>query len=1369
MADMDIGTLSGKLSMDNAQFNRALDDSRAKLASVEASVTQTSSTVAQSGNASKGAAAGHDELTASLGRIVTKAYLAHEAIHLVTGTAGALANALADAVKAGIAFEDQFADVRKAVDGDRQSMTDLSEDIRKLAQDIPITTKELSGIATAGGQLGIGAKDIKEFTTVVGELAKSSTLTAEAGATFFGQFSNVTKLDPSQFRNLASTMAILDKDGASTASTIADVALRIAGAGQAAGLSQPQILGWAAAVGNAGINSESGGTAISMFIRQVGMAVSEGGTKLADLAQVAGMTSDAFKNLFKSDANAALTAVLQGFNDLKAAGGDLGGVLEALHIHGSREIDDLTRLAGAQKSVGATVVQSTEAWRDQDAVFRIAAERFDTTANKITILSNVISGEAVVSTSGLGKMVGDLAKVTSDAIKADDDLYKKIGTDLSPAITDLTAALTPLVQSLAHELPGAVKGSLDVMLALGNAVAFVSEQVGKLPQPPEWMKTLYSAATNPLGFAVGNTVGGLQQAGEAERKASEEAEAQRKVQTQLDALHDVQQQDSPFAPKFEEFVYLTGPDGGRHPYTRTEADQIIRSSQTVNQQLMDDAEATDRAMFPRMNETKASPVQASLAAIAEGMEKMRAVAKEMSLEGSMGVDILADLRKELQTPLDSNALGLAISVQKLIDTMEKELRPERAAEIIQKLNAAMIEAEAAGNEELKKLTQERLAIVLMEANRAITVERPIEKKEEAAAEAARKKAEAEAESERKKAETKARQEAERLQREAERAAQQHADLLHDFERLSNEGVVANTPEIGKAAAAVGQALSNAMEPGAAGSQGGALARTVSDLINQAVKAGVPQAAETGEEIKAAMFAAISTGGAGERAAAQALVDNLGAQIKAQSALNPENFARAFETSVNRNTLGSEGAGLVAGLKKSATEGTPEALTQTTDALARLQGQLYGNNSLTPEQVQSYWDRIMASVSTAIETGGEDARAALEETLRNINVEQLLDVAGNVMNDRFKNASEQATRQIQQATDAADRSITEAISQLEQASANREQRANITRSQAEELKGPTRDIDTARLNRQMLREDQAQELQRRKQGADDERDYQRQLADIRRQASGTLDGVGTSSTGRISAEREAQLRAQGFGVGPVDNSLQKNLAEAKRLHEQKLADTKGQQEYEDNLKVLNRATAAADRKQDEAWAESLTQFKQRQADNLLAYEDQQAAIALHHRIDPGGTIDQEKDARIKAIQAQYTEQESRALEQFNKDLARQLLLRNVAPGGAGESATREQLTGQMNSYRAMLGLPALEGGASPFVSGGSAQPTNAPLGNIPEGSASAALQRHGLNPVTAGPTNIKYVYGSEYGVGRDAETINGETAAQEESQVATMGY
>jgi len=66
--------------------------------------------------------------------------------------------------KAAIDWEDAFAGVRKTVAATEAQFTMLDESLRKMTERIPLTHKEIAGIAEAAGQLGIQVENIERFT-----------------------------------------------------------------------------------------------------------------------------------------------------------------------------------------------------------------------------------------------------------------------------------------------------------------------------------------------------------------------------------------------------------------------------------------------------------------------------------------------------------------------------------------------------------------------------------------------------------------------------------------------------------------------------------------------------------------------------------------------------------------------------------------------------------------------------------------------------------------------------------------------------------------------------------------------------------------------------------------------------------------------------------------------------------------------------------------------------------------------------------------------------------------------------------------------------------------------------------------------------
>jgi len=337
------------------------------------------------------------------------------------------------AAKASMDFETAFTGVRKTVDASEEEFAALRSQILDMSTETPFAATAIAGIAEAAGQMGIQKKNIMGFTKTILDLGVSSNLAGEEAATMLSQFATITRMDQSQFQNLGSAIVALGNSGNSSEKDIAELSLRLSGAGKTAHMSQADILGVAAAIANVGINAEAGGTAISTVLGEIQKAamanteeflryshvssmtkkqeeefakslgitvkelkeqakyVTEGNEQLTNFATVAGMSASEFQKLFKADASAALDAFIQGLGRMQNANQDVYQAMSRLGIEERRQIDALLRLSGSQGELTKALGLSKQAWAENIALTDESNKFYSTSESKMKMLWNTVT------------------------------------------------------------------------------------------------------------------------------------------------------------------------------------------------------------------------------------------------------------------------------------------------------------------------------------------------------------------------------------------------------------------------------------------------------------------------------------------------------------------------------------------------------------------------------------------------------------------------------------------------------------------------------------------------------------------------------------------------------------------------------------------------------------------------------------------------------------------------------------------------------------------------------------------------------------------------------------------------------------------
>lgn len=428
---------------------------------------------------------------------------------------------------AAISWESAFAGVKKTsdevVDSNGNvvySYDDLESSLRNLANELPSTHCEIAAVAEAAGQLGIQTENVSAFTKVMIDLGESTNMSAETAATELARFANITQMSQDQFSNLGSALVDLGNNFATTESEISAMALRLAGAGAQIGMSEGDILGFAAALSSVGVEAEAGGSAFSKVMINMQLAVEKGTgafeelkshaddqgvswerlvsavrnggkeltgvskemgftsaelkkmykeadnskTSLEQFADVAGMTSDKFSEMFKSNPSEAIMKFVEGLGKAEEQGSTAISVLDSMGITEVRLRDSLLRAANASGVFAGAVEMGNEAFGENTALAEEAGKRYETTESKLKMLRN----EAVNAAIDLG---GPFVDALRDGLESSKPLVEQLGklatafSEADPKTQQMivkllaaTAAAGPLL-SITGKLSGGI-GSL---------------------------------------------------------------------------------------------------------------------------------------------------------------------------------------------------------------------------------------------------------------------------------------------------------------------------------------------------------------------------------------------------------------------------------------------------------------------------------------------------------------------------------------------------------------------------------------------------------------------------------------------------------------------------------------------------------------------------------------------------------------------------------------------------------------------------------------------------------------------------------------------------------------------------------------------
>ncbi|CSQ00651.1 putative tail protein [Shigella sonnei] len=161
-----------------------------------------------------------------------------------------------------------MADVRKVVDGldTPEAFKAMTEQVRDLSTELPMSAEGIAEIVAAGGQAGIARDELMQFTDDAVKMGVAFDTTAEESGQMMAQWRTAFKLTQGEVAGLADKINYLGNTGPASAKKISDVVTRIGPLGSVAGVASGEIAAMGATIAGMGVESEIAATGIKNFM-----------------------------------------------------------------------------------------------------------------------------------------------------------------------------------------------------------------------------------------------------------------------------------------------------------------------------------------------------------------------------------------------------------------------------------------------------------------------------------------------------------------------------------------------------------------------------------------------------------------------------------------------------------------------------------------------------------------------------------------------------------------------------------------------------------------------------------------------------------------------------------------------------------------------------------------------------------------------------------------------------------------------------------------------------------------------------------------------------------------------------------------------
>ncbi|MBF0262930.1 MAG: phage tail tape measure protein, partial [Magnetococcales bacterium] len=405
---------------------------------------------------------------------------------LKLAAAGAL---IASASKEAITFEASMANVKKVVDFETpKAFEEMRDQIVAMSREIPITVNGLAAIAYTGGQMGIAAGSMREFTELVAKMATAFNQTPEEVSAAVGKMMNVFALTVPQTRSLADAINHLGNNTNAVEKDIVEVMNRTGGMARVFGLANVETAALATTFLSMGLGPERASTAINALMRELATAPTQTADFKAALLGL-GITGEQMADMIKAGPQKALTDLLTLISKLD----DQTKMNTLVGLFGKQYSDEIVQVVNNMAKYNEILGLVSEQANYAGSMQKEFNERIKTTKAQLELAKNAITEAGIALGNGFLPVITLGAKVVATLAQGVANLVNAF-PNLSAAVVTAVAAFSGF---------GALRLIWSVMsggiTALGVAVGGLTTRAIALVAPFAQVTTGWIA----LGSAVG--------------------------------------------------------------------------------------------------------------------------------------------------------------------------------------------------------------------------------------------------------------------------------------------------------------------------------------------------------------------------------------------------------------------------------------------------------------------------------------------------------------------------------------------------------------------------------------------------------------------------------------------------------------------------------------------------------------------------------------------------------------------------------------------------------------------------------------------------------------------------------------------------